>query len=91
MFKFTFKNGQKGIRKINNELLDTEERAKQRAIAEFVKASKKETCTFSTYITDIRVGDIVYIEGKSYKIIEKNVSYNIPEIIANYKGVRYVK
>lgn len=90
MFIYEIANNKDGEIKIQEELLDTDERASARANAEFLEgAYSKATCQFSTFMTDFEVNDIVEVEGLSYRIIDIQIRWDEKEIYSEVSGVRY--
>lgn len=87
---FTLEGGGSGELVITNELFTNEEIAEQRAKAEFLeKGHKKINVSFATWRTDIKVGDIVQIEGLSYLVLRTHVFWKNGEIGSFIRGVRY--
>lgn len=90
MFVFEIANGKSGEIKIKEPLLDTEERAMARANAEFLNgAYTTETIQFSTYLTDIGVGDTVEVEGLWYRVIDVQMRWDEKSIVSDITGERY--
>ena len=90
VWSFEILNGNTGTMTITDPLLDTEQRAEQRAMSEFLKNSYANNgFTFRTYRTDIELNDTLNIAGVPYLV--KSVSYaaDSKKITANVKVLRY--
>lgn len=91
IWEFEYNNGYSGVVTVSSDLLDTEERARQRAIAEFVNGgTKQRRIEFRTYRTDLRVGDIVRIDGAAYRVSSVVLKVSDKSMIATVQGVSYV-
>ena len=87
---FTLEGGGPGELVITDELFLNEEIAEQRAKAEFLeKGHKKINVSFATWRTDIKVGDIVRIEGLPYLVLRTHVFWRKGEIGSSIEAVRY--
>jgi len=90
IWEFTFNNGYEGVTTITSELLDTEERARQRAISEFVQGgTKKKYIEFTTYRTDLLVGDHIEMGGLVYRLTNVDVRVSEKAAVSICKGVYY--
>ena len=90
-WEFSFANGQSGVKTVSSELIDNETIAKQRAIAEFMNGGvKRKYITFKTYHTDIKVGNLIQLEGLTYKVISVTINLHGAVIMSTVKGVHYV-
>ena len=89
-YVFETKNGQEGVVKIEEALLDTQDRAMARARAEFLKGSYTQMeCSFDTYLTDLKINDIIRASGMRYKIIDIIIHVDNDKIFSSITGVRY--
>lgn len=89
-FDFVLENGKTGVISVSDELLDTEERAEARAIAEFLQnAYKKKTVRFETFRTDININDIVSIEGMLFIAKDVTIAITKKSMIATILALRY--
>ena len=89
-YVFETKNGKKGVVKIEDALLDTEERSYARAKAEFLEGSYTQMeCNFDTYLTDLKINDIIRASGMRYKIIDIVINVEDDKIFSSVTGVRY--
>ena len=88
-----FENGNTGLSgtiSITSEFLDTDARASARALAEFVEGSfSVRSCSFQTYLTDIKVGDIVSVRGLSYKVTSVGIAVDAIKMVSSITGERY--
>ena len=90
MFVFELANGKTGEITVIEDLLDTEERAAQRAEAEFLENSYTiATCSFDTYITNFNLGQIISVRGLSYKIMSLSHTADEKKIVTHVEGERY--
>lgn len=91
VYEFVFQNNQKGVITVSSDLLDTEARAKQRAIAEFIVGGvEKKEILFSTYRTNINVGDFIVMAGVTYRVMTKMLKVTQKSMITTIQGVSYV-
>ena len=89
-WKFIIENGNIGVMSVTDPLLDTEERARERAYSEILKNGyASNSVSFSTFITSLNLNDVVEVGGVPYLI--KSISYNgdSKKIIVNIGAVRY--
>jgi hypothetical protein len=86
---FQINNGNTGETNISDPLLDTEERAAERAKSEFLKNSYSlHEVRFKTYITNLKLNQIVRIKGVPY--IVKNIDITVDnQHKADVRAVRY--
>jgi hypothetical protein len=88
-WNFQINNGNTGETNISDPLLDTEERAEERAKSEFLKNSYSlHEIRFKTYITNLKLNQIVRIKGVPYII--KNIDITVDnQHKADIRAVRY--
>lgn len=87
---FTLANGGKEALTITNQLFVNEAQAEQRAKSEFLeKGHKKINVSFSTWRTDIKVGDVVRLQGRPYLVLRTESFWKDGEIGSTVEGVRY--
>lgn len=90
IWQFDYPNGLEGKITVVSDLLDTEERAKQRAIAEFIiGGTEKNYIEFDTYRTDLKVGQVVRVEGQKYRVVSILTKTDQKTMISIIRGVRY--
>ena len=90
MFEFIVQNGKSGEMLITGDFFGDEATAKERAVSEFVdNAFAYEYITFSTYLTNITVGKIIKVNGRSWKVIDVNISADPVKIMSSIKAERY--
>jgi len=90
LWEFTINNGNTGIMRISDPLLDTEERAEERAMSEFLRnAFAINSIGFTTYLTDLMLNNIIIVGGLNYLV--KGISVAVTEIsvVVGIEGVRY--
>ncbi|WP_297525114.1 hypothetical protein [Sulfurovum sp.] len=90
VWEFNILNGNTGIMQITDPLLDTEARAEQRAMSEFLKNSYANNAfRFNTSRTALALNQIINIDGVPYLV--KSLSYGIDEkkISVNVGVLRY--
>ncbi len=69
-----------GTLKIKDDLLSTEDKAKERAMSEMLENSYiKKEINFKTYLTDISINDVINVSGQPFlvKSISASVGKNI--------------
>ncbi len=78
-----------GTLRIQDQLLNTSTKAKERAMSEMLKNSYTMAgFSFKTYLTDLSINDIVKIKGVNYLV--KNISTGIgKEMISEIGVIRY--
>jgi len=90
IWKYQLDNGNTGKMVISDPLLDTEPRARERAMSEFLKNGYALiVISFKTYRTDLVLDETINVGGVLYLI--KRMSYNIDaiKIVTTIKAVRY--
>lgn len=89
-FTFDAQNGNTLVKNISDELLDTEERAEARAHSEFLQNSfRRNVVKFKTYITEIKLNNVVDVEGLPYLAKDILISIDNHKMVLNITGVRY--
>ena len=89
-WEFRLNNGQNGVKEITDPLIDTEEIAHQRANAEFLAGGYlKRKLSLKTHRTDLKIGDIIIVNGLAYRILSVAVRYNGISLVSEINGVRY--
>ncbi len=89
-WKFQIENGNTGEITISDPLLETEALAQERAISEFLdKSYKIKQVSFTTYRTDLHIGDIINVRGLPYRIKSVTTSINKVTMKATIKAIRY--
>ncbi len=89
-WKFQISNGNTGEMVVSDPLLDTEERAEERAKSEFLKNSYKlKEVRFGTYRTDILKNQIINVRGLPYIAKSIVVNTNMVSIKNTIRAVRY--
>lgn len=89
-WRFEILNDNTGEMSITDPLLDTQDRAEERAMSEFLKNSYAVNgFTFKTYRTDLVQNQTVNIGGLPFLV--KNITYSIdiPEMVTTVTVVRY--
>ena len=90
VWRFQLDNGNTGEMSVNDPLLDTEERAKERAMSEFLKNGyAQNVITFQTYRTDLKLNDTINIYGIMYLVKGKSLLINGVKIVVTIRAVRY--
>lgn len=76
VWEFNILNGNTGVMQITDPLLDTEARAEQRAMSEFLKNSYANNAfSFRTSRTDLELNQTINLDGVPYLV--KSLSYSI--------------
>lgn len=89
-FEFVLENGKDGITTVSDELLDTKERAAERANSEFLNnAFKKKQIKFGTQRTDLNINTVILLHGLKYIVKAVDVAINDKSIISNITALRY--
>lgn len=89
-FEFLLENGKSGITTVSSPLLDTEARAEARATSEFLqKAYKKKQVQFKTFRTDIKLNEIILIEGLKYILKSSTTQVTEKSVISTITALRY--
>jgi len=90
MFRFIMANGKTKEIEILGDFYGDEDVAKEKAMSTFVEeAYSKRVISFSTYLTDIRIGEIIFINGRSYKVTSIDIAEDPVKIISRVSGERY--
>jgi len=90
VYKFELTNGNIGEMNIEEELIDSEAIARERAMSEFLKNGyKKRQNSFKTYRTDIKLNSVIKIEGVGYVVKSIKYDWDAVKCIATVTGVRY--
>ncbi len=90
VWRFEIGGDNTGEMNIVDELLDTEERAKQRAKSEFLKnAYSVRDITFSTYRTDLSINDTISVGGLPYLVKAINYDVGSTKIVIRITARRY--
>lgn len=89
-FSFSVLTGNDGISHIQDELLDTEAAAEQRATAEFLKNGyRQKSVKFETYRTDLKINQEINVRGLWYKIKEMSIKFGSIAGTVTITAVRY--
>ena len=90
VWQFVAMNGNTGEMVITDQLLDTEERAEERAEAELLENGYiSNGFTFPTYRTDLKMLDIINIGGLPYKIIAISANVDPQKLVLSITVKRY--
>jgi len=90
IWKYQLDNGNTGKMVISDPLLDTEPRARERAMSEFLKNGYTLiVINFKTYRTDLLLNETINVGGVLYLV--KRLSYDIDplKLVTTVKAVRY--
>ncbi len=89
-FRFESATGAGGLKKIFEPLLDTEIKAKPRAISEFLREGYiHKFITLTTWRTDLKLLDIILVHGIRYKIIDISIGSDKKVMKFKIRGMRY--
>ena len=89
-WEFRLLTGNTGKLTISDPLLDSRERAEERAKSEFLKNSYKlNTVTVKTYRTDIKLNDILRVRGLPYLVKDIQTVITDRSIVNSIRMVRY--
>ena len=89
-WKFQIDNGNVGEKTISDVLLETEALAEERAQSEFLKNSYKlNEVTFSTYLTNIVLNQVINIYGVPYIVKSLNTRVDEVSIKTKIRAIRY--
>ena len=87
-FSFKLQNATGTIKEIHEQLLNTQQSAKNRAVAEFLtQGMLKQEIEFETYFSDLNINDIISIYAPK-KRIPKDLSkdrFIVKKVIHNFK------
>jgi len=90
VYNFKIANGKNGTMTIAHDMLEDEAAATERAEAEFIMNSYNATeCSFTTYLTDFYLGEIISVRGLPYKVISIGYEGDDNKIICAIGGERY--
>jgi len=90
MYKFELLTGNTGVLSITDELLDTQDRAEERALSEFLKSAyANNNISFRTYRTDLKLNDTINISGLPYLVKSIVATIDSTKIISSIVAVRY--
>ena len=90
MFKFVINNGSQKEETIYGDFYDDFAVAEEKSVSVFVdKSLREKTCTFQTYRTDLKVGNIINARGLPYKITAVDIAETPESIISTVHGERY--
>ncbi len=89
LYTFEIDRDLTGTLKIRDELLNTEDRAKERAMSEMLNNSYiKKVISFKTYLTDISINDTINIKGQPFLV--KSISASVDKSIElDIGAIRY--
>ncbi len=89
LYTFEIDRDLTGTLKIRDELLNTEDRAKERAMSEMLNNSYiKKVISFKTYLTDISINDTINIKGQPFLV--KSISASVGKSIElDIGAIRY--
>ena len=89
-WEFHLNNGQNGVKEIVEPLIINEEIATQRAKSEFLDIGYlKRFVTLTTYRTDLMIGDVIDVEGFTYRVQSVIVKFGGGATMSTITGVRY--
>ncbi len=89
-WEFDLNNTNTARMTIINELLDTKERAEERAMSGFLKnAFAQNTISFRTSITSLVLNQVIRVEGLNYIIKSISPMINDRSMIVSIQAVRY--
>lgn len=88
---FLFNGNNSGINTvIVEELLDSKDRASERAKSEFLKNSyAKREISFSTIRTDLQLNEVINVKGLPYIIKNLTTKCDVTKIVVQVKAIRY--
>ncbi len=90
LWQFEIRNGNEGVMSITDPLLDTEARAEERAMSEFLKNSfAHNPVNFSTYVTTHILNKIIKVGGLNYLVKGLTISIDKVKVVVKVQGVRY--
>ena len=89
-FPFVLGTGNLCIKVINEPLLNTEEKAYERARSEFLQNGyQKHVVTFRTWRTDLTMNMLISVYGIKYKVVKTSIASDVKSTICTVTGVRY--
>ncbi len=89
-WKFELECNNEGEMTVSDPLINTEERARERADSEFLKNSySSNSITFSTYLDDINQNDVINIGGLPFLVKNITVGIDSKKEVFNITAVRY--
>lgn len=89
-WQFEIDNGNTGVKIITDPLLDTEERAEERAMAELLRNSfATNSLNYSTHITKHILNKVIRVGGLNYIIRNITTTVESVKIVVKIGGVRY--
>ncbi len=90
LYKFELVGGNSGVFSLSDELLDTEERAEERALSEFLKNGHSvNSVSFSTYRTDFNMNDTISLMGMPYLVKDIATDIDAVKIVTTITCTRY--
>ena len=90
VWQFKLNNGNVEEMVIIDPLLDTEARAEERAMSEFLRNGYgSNSPTFNTFITDLTINDCISFNGSHFLIKGISIKATSSSIIASIEVTRY--
>ena len=90
IWRFVLQSENTGTMSISDPLLDTKERAEERARAEFLQKSyAQRQSSFQTYRTDLRINDTIAIDGIPWLVKGLSAAVDEKKIVMTVEIHRY--
>ncbi len=90
LWEFDLQNNNTAKMAISDELLDTQERAEERAMSEFLKnAFAQNSISFKTSLTWLVLNQVIKVGGLNYIIKGISPMINDRSILVTIRAVRY--
>ncbi len=79
-----------GTLKVSDDLLMSEDQAKERALSEMLKNSYvTKRKQFRTYRTDININDVINVKGLPFLVKQLGASFGSKDIVVSVSAQRY--
>ncbi len=90
LWEFDLQNNNTAKMAITDELLDTQERAEERAMSEFLKnAFAQNSITFKTSLTWLVLNQVIKVGGLNYIIKSISPTMDASSMLVTIQAVRY--
>jgi len=90
IYRFELPTGNSGVLTVSDELLDTESRAEERALSEFLKNSySHNNIVFHTYRTDLKLNNVINVKGLPYLVKSLTTTIGAAKLVVTVGAKRY--